>query len=177
MSSGGTSRPVARARAEAYDALAQVFRAPSSGNRELARVIAALARVTIWHAQPGLEEEVGALRRWLQRPTDQIPEEDRTPDASGLETFMCELECMANLCAREARAWEANDGGAAWSYLLRQRSHLRSLDLSLSGAAQANRNDSLYAILTRVAREYVAVDRGLVGAMLVAAEHAAPGVR
>lgn len=177
MSPGTAARPVARARAEAYDALALVFRSPAScGHREITRVITALARVLVWHPQRLLEEQLGTLRRWLHAPVPPTPQAPGHGSAmSESEAFVCELECMANLCSREATAWEVNDGASARSYLLRQMSHLQHLNRAL--AAEEKAREQFHAVFLGIVREYVALDGHLVAAMLVATEYAAPGVR
>lgn len=174
MSRSATVRPVACARAEAYGALALVLRPPTlCWCRGLRRVTTALARVMIWHPQPLLEDQVVALRRWLQEPSiEATGEHRRLFGASGAQTLIEDLERMAVLCTREARAWETNDGAAARGYLLEQHSHLRSLDRSLSGIAEVAVGEGLYAILARIAWQYVVLDERLVTTLLVAAEYA-----
>ena len=169
MSPSTTHRPVARARAEAYEALALVFRLPTlCWCRGLRRVITALGRVMLWYPQPLLEEQVGALRLWLREPGSGVTEEQRRLfGGSAFQALIGDLERMATSCAREASAWTVDDGAAARRYLLQQRSLLRSLNRTLSGVAEAG-NDKVYGILLRIARRYAVLDERLVAALLVA---------
>ncbi len=174
MSPGTTARPVACARAEAYTALAVAFRLPTllrSG--ALRRVITALGHVMVWYPHPPLEEHIGALRLWLQEPGIDVTREHCCLfGESGLQALSKDLHRMADLCTGETRASAMNEDGAVRDCLLQEQSHLRSLDRSLSGIGGIEVNDGLYAILVRIARQYVVFDERLVAALLVATAYA-----
>lgn len=174
MSPSMIARPVACARAEAYAALASAFRLPTLlPSSALRRVITTLGHVMAWQPHPPLEEQIGALHLWLQEPSIDVPREHcRLFDESVLQALSTDLHRMADLCAGETRAWTMNEGGAARDCLLQEQSHLRSLDRSLCGISGLEVNEGLYAILVRIARQYVAFDERLVAALLVATAYA-----
>lgn len=168
---GAIHRPVAHARAEAYTALSLALHPPAlCWCRSLRRVMTALGRVMLWHPQPQLEEQVGALRRRLHAPSNGAGEEHRRLfEQPGSAALVADLSRMAVLCVQEARAWATHEGAVARTLLLQQRSLLRSLRLPLARLAE-EAGEGAHGILIRIAWGYVVLDDQLVAAVLMAVD-------
>ncbi len=179
MGSGVTHRPVARARAEAYAALAVVFHPPTlCWCRGLRQVITALGRVILWYPQAQLEGQVHALYRWRETPAGAASEEyTRLFGEGGPSALTADLERMADLCTRETRAWTLRDEAAARDSLRLQRDLLLNLNQALSVAAQAA-TEGVFGTLLRTICGYTVLDERLVTTLLMASrDHRVEGPR
>lgn len=174
MTPGEAPRPVAQVRAQVYADLAAAFRLPApSRSRGLRRLITALGHVLVWHPYQQLEEQLEALRLWLQEPDDGLTaEHGYRGDESALQTVIDDLQRMVALCTQEGRAWVMSQDGVARDCLLSEHRHLQALQRSLAGLITAEAGEGVCALLVRIARQYVVFDARVVAAVLVASGYA-----
>lgn len=172
-------RPVARARAEAYAALAMVFYPPTlCWCRGLRQVITTLGRVMLWYPQAQSAGRVHDLYRWRDTPAGAASEEyTRLFGESGPPALTAGLERMADLCTREAKAWTLRDEAAARDWLQQQWDLLQDLNQVLASAAQAA-TEGVFGTLLRTTWGYTALDERLVTMLLMASrDHRLEGPR
>ncbi len=176
---GVMHRPVARARAEAYAALAVVFYPPTlCWCRGLRQVITTLGRVMLWYPQAQLAGQVHGLYRWRETPAGTASEEYvRLFGEAGPPALTAGLERMTDLCTREAEAWALRDEAAARDWLRQQRDLLQNLNQVLASATQAA-TEGVFGALLRTTWGYTALDERLVATLLMASrDHRAEGPR